>query len=341
MHWWQLLLYPFSILFDLITRFRNKLYDLGISKTIQFDANVVVVGNLAIGGTGKTPMIDYLINYFHQKELKVSTLSRGYGRKTTGFRLATQKDTPDSIGDEPYMYLDKYQGQVPVAVCAIRDLAISELLGHEPETHAILMDDAMQHRRVMPSVTIMLTTFSRLFCVDHVLPSGWLRESRWGADRAQIIIVTKCPMFLSESDQVKISYEISTYSKAQVFFATVEYLPLKPIFNDSNTINRKVIGISGMANPAPFETYLKENYEVKLTYNYRDHYRYQAEDIRHIIRELDQDTSLITTEKDMVKLKQFEDLKVFSCYYLPIRMKFLKDESLFLSKLESYLVDHQ
>jgi len=338
MYWWQIILFPFALLFYLITWIRNALYDRQIKQTVSFDANVIVIGNLAIGGTGKTPMVDYLINYFNNLGVQPATLSRGYGRKTYGFKLADYNDTATTIGDEPYMYHYKYRGEVPVAVCSDREMAIPELLGSRPDTEVILMDDAMQHRRVKPSVTVMLTSFGNIFTNDFVLPSGRLRESRNGAGRAQIIVVTKCPESLSDADMVKIKEHISQYSKAKVFFSTVIYEPLKPIFDEEIPLKSKVLGISGLANAKPFEDYLKKNYSVKLTYNYRDHYHYKGTDIRDIIRELDDATSLITTEKDMVKLQAFPELKPFSCYYLPIRMKFLKNESLFLSELNSYLV---
>ncbi len=337
MSWWQMLLYPFSLLFNLITWLRNISYDMQPNRAIHFDANVIVIGNLAIGGTGKTPMVDYLIKYFHSHDQHVATLSRGYGRKSIGFRIANVRDTPDTMGDEPYMYYQKYLGQVPVAVCGQRDLAITELLGTYPQLRAILMDDAMQHRRVVPSVTIMMTTYSNPFYVDHILPSGRLREARHGARRAQIIIVTKCPEILNGADQVKFKHEIAQYSDALVFFSRIEYQELKPIFGSDLVVKKKAVCISGLANPEPFERFVKSQYEVVLTHHYRDHYRYKEEDIRDIIKELNDETMLVTTEKDMVKLRQFRQLKPFSCNYLPIEMKFLKDESLFLQTLESYL----
>ncbi|VXD12092.1 tetraacyldisaccharide 4'-kinase [Marinoscillum sp. 108] len=340
MYWWQVIVFPFALLFDLIIRLRNLLYDHGVKKTVRFDTNVVVVGNLSIGGTGKTPMIDYLVRYFQGQDKKICTLSRGYGRRTYGFRLATIADTPDTIGDEPYMYLQKYHGIVPVAVGAERDLAISELLGHVPDAHAILLDDAFQHRRVTPSVSIVLTTYENPLHRDYLLPAGRLREARRGVQRADIVVVTKCPEYMSEADQVRMRHEIQKYTSAAVYFMTVQYDPLVPVFRNGCELKRNVLGISGMANPEPFENYLHRNYAVKHTYNYRDHYRYKPADVRDILREMDEDTSLITTEKDMVKLKQFQELRDYSCFYLPIRTKFLKDESLFLSNLESKLKNY-
>lgn len=340
MYWWQVILFPFALLFDAVTRIRNLLYDRQIKKSIRFDANVVAVGNLSIGGTGKTPMIDYLVQYFQSKNLKASTLSRGYGRKTQGFRLAGEVDTPDTIGDEPYMYHMKFAGKVPVAVGEERDLAISELLIREPDTYTVLMDDAFQHRKVTPSVSILLTTYQYPFHEDYLLPAGRLREARTGAKRADIVIVSKCPEYMSGAEMVKFKQAMTDYTSAEIYFATIIYEPLRPIFENGLEPKRKVLAISGMADPRPFEAHLKRHYTVSLSHNYRDHYRYQPDDIKDILREMDEDTCLITTEKDMVKLGRFEVLSRYPCFFLPIRMKFLKDEALFLSALESKLKNH-
>lgn len=337
MFWWQVIFFPFALLFHLVTQLRNWMYDRGYRKSTPFDANVIAVGNLAIGGTGKTPMIDYLIRHFLKKNLKPATLSRGYGRETKGFRLGNWNDTPATLGDEPYGYFTKYKGQVPVAVGAERDLAISELLLYAPDVFTVLLDDAFQHRRVKPTVSILLTTYQNPFYQDYLLPIGRLRESRVGAKRADIIIVTKCPSFLSESEQVKIKYEISTYSEAPVFFMTVDYLDPRPIFSNGLPLSNKVVAISGMAQPAPFEQHVSGKYQITLAHHYRDHYKYKQEDVRDISRELGPDISLITTEKDMEKLKAFPELAHHSCYCIPIEMKFIRDEALFYSALDSML----
>lgn len=335
-----MILFPFAVLYDGVTSLRNRLYDRGVYHSNRFEANVVAVGNLAIGGTGKSPMIDYLIGYFQNRDFKVTTLSRGYGRKTYGFRRTTFADTPDTVGDEPYMYFRKYFGLLPVFVGEDRDLAISELLGHVPDTDVILLDDAFQHRKVVPSVHIVLTTYDHPFYEDYLLPAGRLRESREGAKRADFIIVTKCPANLNNVQRDEIRTKIARYSEAEVFFMTIVYDEPQPFFDTDKKLQSTVVGISGMANPQPFEAYLSRNYEVKLTHHYRDHYRYLQQDAKDIARELDETISLLTTEKDMVKLKYFSELKTHSCHYVPIRMKFLADEALFLSHLESYLKNY-
>ncbi len=336
---WRFLFYPLTLLYAGVVMLRNWLYDTDYRRSTSFDANVIGVGNLAIGGTGKTPMIDYLITYFLSKEFRISTLSRGYGRRTNGFRVASIHDTPDTIGDEPFMYWRKYLPKVHVAVAEHRDLAIPQLLGHR-DHEVVLMDDAFQHRRVIPSTNILLTTYENPFYQDFLLPSGRLREHRKGASRADIVLVTKCPGFMAESDQVRIKHEISQYTEAAVYFLTIDYLDPKPIFDNGLQLNNRVVAISGMANPEPFEKEVSARFNMKLAHHYRDHYRYKPQDIKDMIVELGPDTSLITTEKDMVKLKWFSELAEFSCFYIPIRMKFLKDESLFQSQIDSMLKNY-
>lgn len=333
---WRTICFPLTLLYSILVKIRNWLYDRGLSRSTYFDANVIGVGNLAIGGTGKSPMVEYLIRHYAAKEFRVNTLSRGYGRKTHGFRIASPEDTALTLGDEPYMYHSKFDDQICVAVAEDRELAIPQLLGSGgPEV--VLMDDGFQHRRVQPSVSMVLTTFDNPFYEDFLLPAGRLREHREGVRRADFVMVTKCPARMSESDQVRIKERISSYTAASVFFSTVEYLePVSFVANDL-ALNHRVVAISGMADAVPFEQFVKTQYDLVLSHSYRDHYRYQEQDVRDIIEELGEDISLLVTEKDMVKLKTFKGLHRYSCYYLPIRIKFLKDEALFLSLLDSKL----
>ncbi|MEQ8239413.1 MAG: tetraacyldisaccharide 4'-kinase [Cyclobacteriaceae bacterium] len=336
MPWFSWLLLPFALIYELVTRFRNYLYDKGVLKSTQFETNVISVGNLSVGGTGKTPLIEYLIRLISDETNHVTTLSRGYGRKTFGFIIAGENDDANSIGDEPYMYHKKFGNAIGVAVCKNRDLAIPEILIHRPETNVILLDDAYQHRIVKPSLSILLTNFSKPFYSDFVLPVGRLREIRAGAKRADIIVVTKCPT-LSESDQVKIKSAIHAYASCPVFFSEIGYDHPKPIFKDQPPLKNRVIGISGIAHPIPFNRYLQKNYSLKFTHNYRDHHRFTELDVQHIINELDDHTSLICTEKDAVKLEKFEILSNYSVYYLPITTQFLKEEALFQAMIKNSL----
>lgn len=334
MVWWQYFLFPFSILYDLLTRFRNYLYDRKIIKSFAFDTNVIAVGNLSVGGTGKTPMTAYLIHHFSTTGTNVATLSRGYGRSTSGFRMAGENDNASTLGDEPFMYHLKFPA-IGVAVGEERDLAIAELLFHRPETELILLDDAYQHRVVSPSLNILMSDYQRPFYDDFLLPGGRLREQRKNASRADIIIISKCPTFLTEADQVKIQDRVKSYSRAPVFFTAIEYGEPLPIFQAGSSLQNRIVGISGIAGYKGFNDYLTRTFHVKLIHNYGDHHRYSRMDIKDIINELDEGTSLITTEKDRVKLCEFSQLMDFSCFYIPIEVKFLKNEALFLSMVES------
>ena len=338
MVWWQFLLFPFSVLFDLLTRFRNYLYDSELLKAFEFETNLIAIGNLSMGGSGKTPFTIYLIDFLTEQGFKISTLSRGYRRKSKGFQLANETSNARIIGDEPFQYYLRYQNQVGVAVGEDRVLSIPDLLSFRPETEIILLDDAYQQRPLKFSLSILLTRFDRPFWDDFVFPSGTLRENRGEAKRADLIIVTGCPSSLTESDQVKIRENAKAYSSAKVFFTHTSYL--EPVSFSGDGLKSKAVVISGIANPGPFEEYLKRNFNVVLTHRFADHHAYSTEDIRSIIRELDSDTSLITTEKDYVKLREFRELSSYSCLYLPIVTQFLRDEALFQSIVLDHIKDY-
>ncbi|MEQ9220482.1 MAG: tetraacyldisaccharide 4'-kinase [Cyclobacteriaceae bacterium] len=334
MTWWQILLFPFALLLDLITRIRNRLFDKGIIKPVQFETNVIGIGNLSVGGTGKSPMVAYLCEWLISHSIPASTLSRGYKRKTKGFRIVTDEETAMTVGDEPYMFYQRYKEKVNVVVGEERMYAIPELLFHFPDTQVVLMDDAFQHRTVKPSLNIMITTFQRPFYNDFLMPSGFLRESRSGAGRADIIVVSKCPMYLSEADQRAISDQVAAYSDAKVFFTGIEYSNPVALFDERKLLTNQVIAISGIANADIFHTYVDDHYQVKIHHQYGDHHTYTRLDIKGIVAELNTQTSLITTEKDAVKMRLFPELKDYACYYLPIKIKFLKDETLFQSMIK-------
>ena len=333
MTWWQVLLFPFALLLDLITRIRNRLFDKEIIKPVQFETNVIGIGNLSVGGTGKSPMVAYLCEWMIGQSIPTSTLSRGYKRKTKGFRIVTDDETALTVGDEPFMFYQRYKDKVNVVVGEERMYAIPELLYNFPETQVILMDDAFQHRTVKPSLNIMITTFQRPFYNDYLMPSGFLRESRSGASRADIIVISKCQSHLSEADQRAICDQVAAYSDAKVFFTGIEYGKPVSLFDESKSINNQVIAISGIANADIFHTYVDSNYKVKIHHQYGDHHSYSKLDIKGIMAELNEQTSLITTEKDAVKMRLFPELKDYSCYYLPIKIRFLKDETLFQSMI--------
>lgn len=324
----QILLYPFAILYDVITRMRNNLYDTGRKPSAQFDVPVISIGNLAVGGTGKTPMVEYLIRLLHN-DFTIASLSRGYGRKTKGFRIATPSDTPETIGDEPLQLYRKFGSTLTVAVGEERALAIPSILDQKPQTNLILLDDAFQHRRVTPSFQILLTDFNNLFVDDYLLPAGRLRESRKGARRADAIIVTKCPPDISVDTMMEIESAIRKYSLKPVFFAEIGYGNTVPMNVSGDYFVEKVVLVSGIANADPLDHYVRHNFRKQEHLRFPDHHLYTEADFNRIVEVASREgAAVLTTEKDAVKL----DARVarytgkVPFFYLPIEVSFIKTE---------------
>lgn len=347
MNFLAIILFPFTLLYDLATRFRNYLFDIGYKKSFEFDVRVISVGNLSVGGTGKTPMVEYLIRLL-KGQYTMSTLSRGYGRKTKGFRLADEKDTYQTIGDEPRQFQIKFP-DVQVSVGEERAVAIPFILAERPDTNLILLDDAYQHRTVKPLVNILLTDYNRPFFEDYLLPSGRLREARKGARRADVVIVTKCPA-IDEEERKVIQEKIAKYSDAPVYFSAIRYLEPKEIFS-SDQISNDVFIFSGLANHSQFSRYVEGKFNLLGEMHFKDHHAYSQKDFQVILAKLasfkGRKVSLLTTEKDMVKLID-EPLKsmlnAVSVFYLPIETYFLENgrqfDELILNKLDENLTSN-
>lgn len=344
MNFLGLLLFPFAVLYDFATRFRNYLYHVGYKRSFEFETRVVAVGNLTVGGTGKTPMVEYLIRLL-KDQYKIATLSRGYGRKTKGFKIASNEDDAKSIGDEPYQFFNKHK-DVVVAVGEERAVAIPFILAERPDTDLILLDDAYQHRPVKPNFNILLSSFQRPFYKDYVLPSGRLREARKGASRADVVVLTKCPQGTDLETMAQMKLEVSKYTKAPVFFAGIDYGELTPVYSKNGVPTLNVILFSGLATSELFSKYVRSKYNVIEEVVFGDHHAYTPQDISKLIslREQHQDKNMcfVTSEKDMVKLLANDIQLNFSNYpvfYIPIETKFLKDgkefDELVLENLES------
>jgi tetraacyldisaccharide 4'-kinase len=325
----RVLLFPLSILYGTVVAIRNFLFDKRYFRSFEFsDVKTISVGNLTVGGTGKTPHVEYLINVLKDK-FAIATLSRGYGRNTKGFHLADPTSTPASIGDEPMLYYLKYGKKIPVAVGEERLLAIPAIKAHYPATEVILLDDAYQHRWVKPNLNILLTDFNRPFYQDYILPAGRLRESRNGANRADIIIVSKSPDQLEEQEKKRIKKEISKYvgKKLPIFFTGISYGQATPLFNNGKLFNGNVILVSGISQPQPLVDYVSGKYNLIQHQNYPDHHKYSVSDVQFLAKLLTDNPSavLLTTEKDMVKLKEThlsEKLALLPVFYLPIEIFF-------------------
>ncbi|MBX2945129.1 MAG: tetraacyldisaccharide 4'-kinase [Cyclobacteriaceae bacterium] len=325
----KLLLWPLAVIYDVVMNIRNRLYDLKLKPSVSFAIPIIGVGNLAVGGTGKTPMVEYIIRTLGGS-FKLATLSRGYGRKTKGFRLATPDDTPKTLGDEPYQLFNKYGSSVVVAVGEDRAYAIPHLLDGRPDVQVIVLDDAFQHRRVTPGFSILLSEYSKPFYDDHVMPFGRLREGPEGANRADVIIITKCPESLSENDKMKIMYRVHAYSNKPVFFTTIRYGEPQPLLNYAKPFTKQVILLTGIAMPLPLKDYVVKNFTLVKHLEFRDHYFYTKTDLQTMAKLVSEfkegQVSILTTEKDKVKLES-DELKSLAeslpIFYLPIEMKFI------------------
>jgi tetraacyldisaccharide 4'-kinase len=337
----RLLLLPFATLYAIITDVRSWLYRKKALFSAKFDLPIVCVGNLRVGGTGKTPHIELLLRLFSQT-YQIAILSRGYGRKTRGFRLANQEDTPQTIGDEPMQFYEKFGEKVSIAVGEERALAIPELLYHRPDTNLILLDDAFQHLAVKPSCSILLTEYAKPFYTDFVLPAGRLRERRKAAQRADIIIVSKCPEKLLQSQKEEIVQKISEYApNVPVFFTKINYG--KPYFlqTKKNAEDvKKVVLLTAIANPDYFLKAMQERYECVLTFTFPDHYFFKEKDLTTIGKHIPDDTYLLCTEKDATKLKNILPKTLLpKTLVMPIEVEFLEEtmRTDFMLYLKSFL----
>ena len=312
------ILFPLAFLYWLITFIRNWLYDKGIFKSSSFNIPIIAVGNLSVGGTGKTPQIEYLIRLLSEK-YKVAVLSRGYKRTTEGFILADEKATASSIGDEPFQFYSKFPN-IQVAVDANRKNGIVNLLQLPKKPDVILLDDAFQHRKVKAGFYILLTAYDDLFCDDYILPFGNLREPSSGKKRADMIIVTKCPNDLSEIAQLKIREKLNV--KQQVFFTTIQYDDY--VFgNDSQLLVSEIkseskVLVAGIAKPKLFFDFLKSEKDDTLVFP--DHHHFSKQDCEQILAKAN-GRKIITTEKDFVRLNGL--LPKEQLFYLPIKSAFL------------------
>ena len=332
------ILLPCSKLYGAGVYVRNKMFDWKILRQHTFDVPVVVVGNIAVGGTGKTPHVEYIISGMRSSH-HIAFLSRGYKRRTKGFIMATEKSTPRDIGDEAYQIYHKFGGDVPVAVCEDRVNGIKELLSIDPDINLLVLDDAFQHRYVKPTVAVVVTEYNRPVFDDKLLPYGHLRESARALNRADIVVVSKCPATLKPMDFRIFSNNINLFPYQSLFFSRYVYRPLKPIFPDAvRSIpyldwlgeDDTVLAVAGIGNPRPFVRYLKSfNFKVKVNV-FSDHHNYSRKDLETIRRRFQQmrgeSKIIVTTEKDAVRLgcnPYFPHELNAVTFYLPIEVEFV------------------
>lgn len=312
----RLILFPVVPIYYLITKLRNWLYDIGIKTSKSYHFPVICVGNLSTGGTGKTPMIEYLIQLL-KDDYQLATLSRGYKRKSQGFVLGDNTTNAKTLGDEPFQFFKKFD-DIQVAVDENRQNGIELLRKLNPQPEVILLDDAFQHRKVKAGFNILLTSYDNLFYKDIVLPTGNLREPRSGYKRADCIVVTKCPKNLSDLEKINIVKGINPVEIQHVFFSSIRYS--KNVYSINNEIVLRDLPeftlVTGIANPKPLVSHLK-NLGLRFKHlAFNDHYNFNESDII----KLNGKELILTTEKDFVRLNSYESLND-KLYYLPIEIK--------------------
>ena len=331
----RILLLPISLLYHIVLKIRHKLYDWRILKRLRFEKPVICVGNLSLGGTGKTPTVEYLINILRDN-YRVATLSRGYGRKTKGFQMADNQSTYETIGDEPLQYFLKFPG-ILVAVDEDRLNGTRQLLYSPNNANAILLDDAFQHRRIIAGLNILLTEYQNLYCDDFLFPAGTLRDIKSAAKRANIIVVSKSPKTLDEAEKQQIIKKLKPTKEQKVFFSYLEYAPLLPLNEKAKSVSAEktdsVLAFCGIANPKPFVEELKKRHQTVDSLTFADHHAYTEDDVKHIINRFEnlggKQKIIVTTEKDAARLAnspylcQFETAPLFA---LPVGVRFHEEE---------------
>ena len=340
---------PLSWLYGMVVHIRHKLFDLKILRSEEFDIPVVCIGNLTVGGTGKTPVAELLIERFSE-HYRVGVLSRGYRRRTKGFVLSTPASSARTIGDEPRQMKLKYPS-VPVAVCEKRAEGIRLLRKAHPEIELIILDDAFQHRYVEPWVNILLMDYNNPVYRDRLLPWGRLRDTRNQIHRANFVLVTKCPDDLNPLDMRIVINSLGLFPYQSLYFTRMRQGEITPLFADRAVGKVRegdpVIAMSGIANPVPLLENLRKRFDVVAELTFDDHHTYRLSDMRRLeaLFAAYPDAVVLTTEKDAVKLKNRKKVPEAvqqRLYYVPIHVSFVADsESEFLRQLELYVRTNQ
>jgi len=331
-------LFPFSLLFGVITCMRNKLYDWKCIPSVQYNNICVIsVGNITVGGTGKTPFVEYLIRLLSQN-YRLAVLSRGYKRTTKGFQFVDNNVTPSEAGDEPYQIKRKFP-DIVVAVDADRIRGIENIRRKYPEIQIVLLDDAFQHRKIRPNLSILLVDYNRPLYRDSMLPGGRLREWPCFAKRADIMVVTKSPAGITLDEQQNMIQHYARFFSRDLYFSTLKYGEPLAVFPDSKVLLTSdlkqfdVLLVTGIANPKPFEAYLRQCTASLQVISFPDHHAFSEKDITHITGRWNAITAskkiLLTTEKDAVRLQQMKIPETIakSTYYVPVEVNFVDELS--------------
>ena len=345
----NIVFYLLSLLYGIVTEVRNRMFDWGVLKQHSFDLPIISIGNLAVGGTGKTPHTEFLIRQLSEK-FKTAVLSRGYRRETKGFVLADESITAQSIGDEPFQLFSKFP-DVGVAVDEKRVRGIENLLKTKPDIQVIMLDDAFQHRHVRPGLSILLTDYANLYTDDFMLPYGTLREYRKNSKRADMVVVTKCPEDIQPDEYKSIAWKLKLRQHQQLFFSAFEYGQIYPVFPEmirkpmpEITSDIAVLMFTGIVKPELMLNWLKKNTQKVKTRFYPDHHHFDKKDIAEIEKDfidLQGDKLILTTEKDAARLKSnphLTDKMKKNLYALPLEVKILNNEQdRFIQKIQDYV----
>jgi tetraacyldisaccharide 4'-kinase len=346
-------LLPFSYLYGIGVRLRNWLFDKEIVISASFDLPLIGIGNLSAGGTGKTPMAEYVLRILLEHDIKPALLSRGYGRQTKGFQIVKPFSTAALVGDEPHQIKRKFP-DVAVAVCEDRATGIRHIMEHFPDTEVIVLDDSFQHRAVKTGFTILLTDFNKPYFRDLLLPAGMLREPQSGKERADVIIMTKCPVAPDENKKTELKRLLKPGAGQEVYFTCIRYGALvKTGAMDEEEIHfplehirgYKILLFTGIANPAPLEKFLKENSAGVQSIAFPDHHTFSQTDTLKILNAWkampEMNKLLLTTEKDWRRLEYTAEAGLFEgtpVYFLPIEVEWKQEEKLsFDDKLIGYV----
>jgi tetraacyldisaccharide 4'-kinase len=348
----NILLYPLSLIYGVVTDIRNFMYNTGILKRHEFNLPVICVGNITVGGTGKTPHTEYLIELL-SRHFRVATLSRGYKRKSSGFRIASPSDMVNEIGDEPMQIFLKYPG-ITVAVDRNRVNGVNSIINAEPGIEVIILDDGYQHRSITPGLSILLTDFGRLMINDHLLPYGRLRENVTNMNRADIILITKSPEKISPIQRRIIVKDIDKAPYQNLYFTSLEYKDPIPVFRNSSEKKISLSGmtkektgillLTGIANPVPLKEYLSGYFTEIIQISFPDHHKFTEKDLTRVTGAFNDLVSsekfIITTEKDAVRLREFTNIAELirtSVYYIPLEIKFLNDDK---DEFDNLIIDY-
>ncbi len=347
----RIILFPVSLLYGFITFTRNKMFDWGILRSVEFPLPIISVGNLSAGGTGKTPFVEYLIRLM-KDEQGIATLSRGYKRKSKGFLLADDSSTALDLGDEAFQFKTRYPG-VHVAVDENRVHGVSTLLEKKPQPDVILLDDAFQHRWIKPGLSLLLTDFYHLYTSDYMLPTGKLREFRSGAQRADIIVVTKTPRVLSPITRQRVLDQLRPQAHQSVYFSYIHHggftrIPGVEFSPGTDYRDHTVLLLAGIANPYPLELFLKDRCTRLEQLYFPDHHQYTKKDVVRITRVFNKIFSkkkiIVTTEKDMVRLIHpdlQETIRYLPICFIPIAVEIHEeDRESFEKQISEYVKNH-